>query len=63
MTTVYSKSNHSETDELSKSNTSEPEIVDTNLDLYDKIEIAIAKLKATKQQPPRKRFEKFPCAV
>ena len=58
MTTV---SNHSETDELSESNTSE--IVDTNLDLYDKIKNAIAKLKATKQQPPRKRFAKFPCAV
>ena len=43
MTTV---SNHSETDELSESNTSE--IVDTNLDLYDKIKNAIAKLKATK---------------
>ena len=58
MTTV---SNHSETDELSESNTSE--IIDTNLDLYDKIKNAIAKLKATKQQPPRKRFAKFPCAV
>ena len=54
-------SNHSETDELSESNTSE--IVDTNLDLYDKIKNAIAKLKATKQQPPRKRFAKPPCAV
>ena len=54
-------SNHSETDELSESNTSE--IVDTNLDLYDNIKNAIAKLKATKQQPPRKRFAKFPCAV
>ena len=58
MTTV---SNRSEADELSESNTSE--IVDTNLDLYDKIKNAIAKLKATKQQPPRKRFAKFPCAV
>ena len=55
MTTV---SNHSETDELSESNTSE--IVHTNLDLYDKIKNAIAKLKVTKQQPPRKRFENSP---
>ena len=48
MATVYSKSNHAETDELSESNKSE--IVDTNLDLYDKIKKGIARLKATKQQ-------------
>ena len=61
MRTVYSKSNHSETDELSESNKSE--IIDTNLDPYDKIKNDIAKRKATKQQPRRKRFAKFPCAV